>query len=131
MKTKIAVAASVLLLTACTSIPCPKPAPIAGDGSAKAQVKQLDQGVREALGAQNKDDLIVRVGADGTITLFGAEGSGFKVEDVKEDAPPEKGVVSKVGITVTKNSPTCGSLVFDGKRYFYPVPDCPHLPRIP
>lgn len=126
MKIRIAVAASVLLLTSCISIPSPKPAPIAGNGSAKAQVKQLDQSVREALEAKNTDDLIVRVGVDGTITLYGAAGKGFKVEDVKEDAPPEKGVVNKVSITITKNSPTCGSTIFNGKRYYYPVPDCPH-----
>jgi hypothetical protein len=127
MKKRIAVAASVLLLTSCISIPPPKPAPITGNGSAKAQVKQLDQSVREALGAKNTDDLIVRVSVDGTITLYGAEGKGFKVEDVKEDAPPGKGVVNKVSITITKNSPTCGSIIFNGRKYYYPVPDCPHL----
>jgi hypothetical protein len=127
MKVKIAVAASLLLLTSCVSVPAPTPAPITGDGSPKAQVMQLNQGVREALGARNKDELIVRVGVDGTITLYGAEGQGFSVEKIREDVVTEKGVVNRVIITTVRNSPECNSVIFSGKKYWYPVPDCPHL----
>ena len=84
MTTKIAVAMAVLLLTSCVAIPPPTPAPLTGDGSAKAQVMQLNQNLREALGSRHKDELIVRIGLDGTITLYGAEGQGFKVEKKRE-----------------------------------------------
>lgn len=127
MKVNIALATSMLLLTSCTAVPNPTPAPLEGNGSGKAQVMQLSQRVREALGAKNKDELIIRVGTDGTMTLFGAEGLGFKVEAVKEEVPTEKGVVNKVTITTVKNSPVCNNVIFAGNKYWYPVPDCPHL----
>ncbi len=130
MKAMITVAASVMLLTSCISSHKLTPAPITGNGSPKAQVFQLNQVVREALGARNKDELIVRVGVDGTITLYGAEGNEFKVETIKEDMlkeypTPERGIVNRVIITTTKNSPECSSVIFDGKKYWYPSPPCP------
>jgi hypothetical protein len=67
------------------------------------------------------------VGVDGTITLFGAEGQGFKVEDIKEEVVSERGVVNKVTITTVKHSPECSYVIFGGKKYWYPVPDCPHV----
>lgn len=99
------------------------PALIEGNGSEKAQVRQLNHNVRHALGVRH-DELIVRL--DGTITLYGAEGQGFKVEDVYEDVIPEKGVVNRVAITTVKNSPECNYVIFNGKKYWYPSPDCPH-----
>lgn len=105
------------------------PAKLIGTGTDKAKVMQLNQNVREALGTKSKDELIVRIGLDGTITLYGAEGQGFKVEDVKSlDAKEDdsKMVVNRVSITTVKNSPECNYIIFSGKKYWYPSPDCPH-----
>lgn len=133
MKTRIVIAVSMLFLTACVYVPAPKPAQLTGVGSEKAKVMQLDQNVREALGSKNKDELIVRIGVDGTITLYGAEGLGFKVEDARDIDAKEydsekmnKTVVNRVTITTVKNSPECNNIIFTGKKYWYPSPDCPH-----
>lgn len=133
MKTRIVVAVSMLLLTACVYVPAPKPAPLIGTGSEKAKVMQLNQNVREALGSKSKDELIVRIGLDGTITLYGAEGQGFKVEDARsldakdlDNDKTDKTLVNRVTITTIKNSPECNYIIFTGKKYWYPSPDCPH-----
>lgn len=133
MKTKIIIAVSMLLLSACVYVPAPTPAPLTGTGSEKAKVMQLNQNVREALGSKNKDEIIIRIGVDGTITLYGAEGQGFKVEDVKNLDAKEydtdksnKMVVNRVMITTVRNSPECNNIIFAGKKYWYPSPDCPH-----
>lgn len=139
MKKSIAVAA--LTLSSCSYIPAPQPAPITGDLPVKVQALQLNQSAREQLGAREKGDLIIRVGEDGSITLFGAPGHGFNVEKSKDDMPvatafqntdnksAEKGVVSRFTVTMTRNSPGCGRLDMAGLIIHYPVPDCPHPNR--
>lgn len=132
MKTRIIVVVSMLFLTACVYVPAPKPAPLSGTGSEKATVMQLNQSVREALGSKSKDELIVRIGLDGTITLYGAEGQGFKVEDAKSVDAKEHDkdsfgiLVNRVTVTTVRNSPECNYIIFNGKKYWYPSPDCPH-----
>lgn len=133
MKKRISVAVSLLLLTACVYVPAPQPAPLTGTGSERAKVMQLNQNVREALGSKSKDELIVRIGLDGTITLYGAEGQGFKVEDARsldvnehDNDKSGKTIVNRVMITTVKNSPECNNIIFNGKKYWYPSPDCPH-----
>lgn len=133
MKTRIVASVSMLLLTACVYVPAPEPAPLIGTGSEKAKVMQLNQSVREALGSKSRDELIVRIGLDGTITLYGAEGQGFKVEDARnleaKEFDNEKAgqtLVNRVTITTVRNSPECNYIIFNGKKYWYPSPDCPH-----
>lgn len=125
MKKRIAVATFASLLASCTSIPSPKPAHVEGVLSPKVQALQLNQSVREILGARDNNDVIIRVGADGTVTLFGAPGEGFKVEEDKGYKPPERGVVNKVTVTTTKNSPVCNTIQVGGWVIWYISPPCP------
>ncbi len=126
MKKKIAVATFPLLLASCAIVHEPRPAPVEGNLSPKVQVLQLNQSARAILGARNKDDLIIRVGADGTLTFFGAPGEGFKVVERKGDMlPPEKGVVNKFTVTTTKNSPECTTVDGGGYELYYTSPPCP------
>lgn len=123
---KIAVATFTLLLSSCASVDVTRPAPIIeGIVPPKVQILELNQRARAILGAREKDDLIIRVGSDGTLTLFGAPGQGFRTEDRKVDMPSEKGVVNKLTVTTTKNSPLCNKIEVGGWVIWYPSPPCP------
>lgn len=136
MKKSIVVA--TLALSSCTYIPAPQPAPVTGDLPAKVEARQLNQSAREQLGAHDKSDLIIRVGADGSVTLFSAPGLGFSVKKSEDDMPgtqalqnkenklAEKGVVSKFTVTMKRNSPACAEIFMAGRKIYGPVPDCPH-----
>ncbi len=125
MKKKIAVATFAILLASCASVHSPKPAPIDGLLPPKVQTLQLNQSVRAILGARDKDDLLIRVGADGTLTLLGAPGQGFKVETRKGGEPPGKGVVNQFTVTTTKNSPLCNKIEGAGWVIYFASPPCP------
>ena len=122
---KIAVATFTLLLASCASVHVTRAPIIDGIVPPKVQILELNQRAREILGAGEKDDLIIRVGSDGTLTLFGAPGQGFRVEDRKVDMPPERGVVNKFTVTTTKNSPVCGKIEIGGWVIWYISPPCP------
>ena len=127
-----------LTLCSCTYIPAPTPAPVVGDLPEKVRVLQLNQSAREQLGAREKDDLIILMGADGNVTFFGSPGLGFTAEKSKDDITSvqdsggreikvaKKGVVSHLTVTISRNSPSCGVAKISGKLIHYPVPDCPH-----
>lgn len=126
MKKKITVSVLfALLLTSCALVYSPKPAPVQGDLPAKVKILQLNQTMRELLGANDKDEVIALVGSDGALTLFGAPGQGFRVEADKGSSPTERGVVNKVIVTTTKNSPVCNKIQFGGWIFWYPSPPCP------
>jgi hypothetical protein len=115
-----------LFLTSCASL-SPSPAPV--DKSVKGlRTLQLSDQARKALGATNPKEIVLVVGTDGSLTLFGAKGQGFSVKEHKAMSMEKRDlgtVVNRVTITTVKNSPECNSIIWSGTEMWYPSPPCP------
>jgi hypothetical protein len=153
MKKEIAAILATLLLASCNSGHSPgpaaskpietvpsasgpslTPAPVDGKLPAKIEAVQLDQHTRELLGAKNAGDLIIRVGVDGTLTVFNAPGQGFKSEpDTKGQARKAAGEIIReftVRVHKHKSGPQlrevlCVDFGTDGLSLWDPSPPCP------
>jgi hypothetical protein len=130
MMKKIAVTVCALFLASCATLNSPKKAKVEGHAPpSNVQLLELDKSVRDLLGARNKDDLIIRVGSDGTITFFGSSGQGFLVEATKDGKPGDDDILSQFTITTIRSksltSVTCHYTKIGGVKIWDPVPPCP------